>query len=78
MPDTVCRSCRAPIVWSVSERGKRIPLGPEAGTSGTGRFILTPDGLGGTIAVALKADDPQAGLINHFATCPDRDAWRRR
>lgn len=78
-----CRSCHAPVAWVVTERGKKMPLDwapVERTESGQGLFAirLTDDGKIEAIAVtAAWLDDEEPVFTSHFATCPDRDKWRR-
>lgn len=77
---SACRSCSAPIVWAVTENGKRIPLDAEAVVLiPTGAFRLVDGGedFGGSycdVAVSVKAE---ALYVSHFATCPNADAHRK-
>lgn len=70
-----CRSCRAPILWAGSERGKWIPLDrePYVGDSPRGLFVLR-----GEVAIATTPDAfPGERLYrSHFASCPDFERWR--
>lgn len=78
-----CRSCRAPILWSKTEGGKRMPLDPEPVDGGNVALGVPNryDAEGNVIATVLgpleieAADEPL--YVTHFATCPDADRWRR-
>jgi hypothetical protein len=74
-----CRSCRARIVWAVTEAGRRIPLDAEA--SPTGNLAQVEALADGTPVVAFldpEAPEPEAGrYLSHFATCPNAKEWRR-
>jgi hypothetical protein len=73
-----CSSCRAPILWTWTENGKRMPVD----------FAPTLDG---TIAISVGEHEgrrawrsrvAQIGEAvvrrkSHFATCPNADAHRR-
>lgn len=71
MPDA-CRSCRAPIVWARTLKGRRIPLDPEPGPAGN---LVINDG----VAITAPADAP-AGIrfTSHFATCEFAHTHRKR
>jgi hypothetical protein len=64
-----CRSCGAPIEWAtVAASGKAMPFDRP--------IVLQP---------RLALDDPlEVGRVDmerttsHFATCPQRDQWRRQ
>lgn len=69
-----CRSCGAPVVWSEHARtGKRAPLQVDP----TGTFVI-PAGEGYR---SIRTEDVRAGRArysNHYSTCPEAEAWRRR
>lgn len=64
-----CRSCGAEIEWAELTTGKRmpfdriVPLRIHAALFGEGRAV-----------VELETDTSPT----HFATCPDRDQWRKK
>lgn len=74
-----CRSCSAPIVWCVSERGKSMPVNAEPET-------------GGNLAVEARTHGhPLARVVSpahafgrtdlhksHFATCEHAAKWRKK
>ena len=78
----VCRSCKAPIRWAVTEHGNPIPLDLEpadGGTirlagarakGGTPRAVIVPEARRGELAGEL--------YVAHFATCPYADQHRKR
>lgn len=78
---TRCRSCKAPILWARTERGKNMPLdaepyvGPEPG----GLFVLREPDEPKPLAVAVPPgafpDEPH--YRSHFATCPHAADHRR-
>ena len=73
-----CRSCSAPIVWAITQEGRRMPLDAEPAREGN--VLLYPDGT----CRALRADEVIGGAIgehlhrSHFATCPEAAEHRRR
>jgi hypothetical protein len=88
----VCASCKAPVIWAMTENGKRMPVDAEPVESGT---ILLSHRLPAQPPVALvqraaglaklRAEherSPQEGPLrlftSHFATCPHADQHRRR
>lgn len=88
-PVVKCRSCGAPIIWAITERGKRIPLDAEPNNA-KGNMILVPWGksslqTGGAPevtswearVVAPLLDANQTRYMPHHATCPDAKRWRR-
>lgn len=38
-PERKCRSCKAPVFWIITEKGKRMPVNPD----GTSHFSNCPD-----------------------------------
>lgn len=77
-----CRSCRAPIVWTRTEHGKRMPVDARADPSAARstfalRDLTSPEG---PLAVAMTRAQAPAGerlYVSHFATCPDSAQHRR-
>lgn len=73
-----CRSCGSPIIWTVTSKGKRMPVDAEPGPDG----LLTLDTLASGVVVASHASAEQPGLFarerytSHFATCPEAKEWR--
>lgn len=73
-----CRSCHDPIVWAVTEAGKRIPLNAEPVIGGN--MTLT-----GSTARMLSADGQRLAAtmqqprhVAHFVTCPQSGRWRSK
>jgi hypothetical protein len=87
-PD-LCRSCKAPILWSRTMNGKSIPLDYEPNADGN--VVLEPQGarnglletravvLGnGTLELAAAQAGGHTLYMPHHATCPHGMDWRRR
>ena len=78
-----CRSCQAEIVWTVSERGRRMPIDadPYDGDDPRGLFVLRHDPVAGDTPIAVAAPRDafphEPHFRSHFTTCPQRDDWRR-
>ena len=76
-----CRSCGAPVVWTVTHNGKRMPVDAEPVEGGNIR--LRRDG--GSVVAEYPGrehpglfDDPdRARYVSHFATCPESAHWRK-
>lgn len=71
-----CRSCGAGVVFLNTEGGKVAPFEVDA----NGRYVV--DGLrakhvGDPHQLELGAVQP-VRYTSHFATCPQRDEWRRK
>jgi hypothetical protein len=75
-----CRSCRKPIRWALTEKGRRMPLDPDPyeGDDPRGLFVLR-SGDAGPVAVAAPADafPEEPHYRTHFATCPNATRHRR-
>ena len=76
-----CRSCGAPIVWTITERGKRMPIDPQPDPAGN--LTITPDPVGigdGVVPRATFTRDSGDGrrYLSHFTTCPHAAAHRTR
>lgn len=69
-----CRSCGAPVIWTVTERGKRMPVDAEPVWGG--EFVI---GQEGDIVRAIydRRDGDCLRHKSHFATCDQPDKWRR-
>jgi len=78
----VCRSCKAPIRWAVTESERWIPL--DLHPVPAGNLWLVPSRLrqGPPRALVVDPEDRErfAGelYLAHFATCPDANQHRRR
>lgn len=87
-----CRTCDAPIVWTITSNGKRMPVDAEPVVASRG-FRLDEELLDET-QMGFNADDLKPGkdlvatftaapapgekvYLSHFATCPDSDEHRR-
>ena len=57
-----CRGCGAPIVWGLTEAGKKVPLDPPEK-----RYVALRDGRFRIVETWTP----------HFATCSKRDDFRR-
>lgn len=88
MSSRQCRSCGARVVWARTVEGKAVPL--DADRNPAGNIVLLPDrGTGSRLAIYRRKGDPPIDVIlartsdadgpftSHFATCPDRDQWRK-
>jgi len=76
MTERACTGCGAPIIWAVTEKGKRIPLNSPA-VRDTRGFTLTERHDQAPLAHYV-ADARGATLyVSHFASCPKAKEFRR-
>ncbi len=68
MADT-CFSCRAPVVWSRTEKGRAMPLDVDKVSNGNVH-------LAAGVAKYVPAGTGQ--YVSHFVTCPQATKWRKR
>lgn len=69
-----CRGCGKPIVWAVSQMGKKLPLERiKTPIYRIGGDVFDPKGL------ATKLDPVMTGplYISHFATCPQASQFSK-
>lgn len=80
-----CRSCDAPVIFATSITGKQQIL--DATPAGRGTFVLIGRESGEPWALSLSnlsdrareaaRDNDVALYVDHHATCPDVESWRR-
>lgn len=72
-----CKSCRAPIVWATTERGRAIPV--DAEPHADGNLVLVPVDRGVYLARAYQPlfDGKAKRHRSHFATCPNAPEHRK-
>lgn len=73
-----CHSCEAAIIWSLSQRGKRMPFDAEPITDWTdlrGLWVIR-DGVALPATTALPLPEEPV-YKSHFATCPHANQHRR-
>lgn len=76
-----CRSCDAPIIWATSSGGKPMPVDAAITPDGNVELSMQPGLYVGPVATVVPAPtlfDEKPRRKAHFATCPQRDKWRRR
>ena len=79
--ESECHTCHAPIRWVKTQKGKRMPLNPEATRDGCWVFEGDPED---NPPLAIRLDNDAAALYtgekytSHFETCPDARRWSRR
>lgn len=81
---TRCRGCGAEIAFIKTEKGKSMPVDPEAiefiPDNGYSVFVM-PDGSvkrGIVQEEAVKKAEVQIGYRSHFSSCPAADQFHRK
>lgn len=73
---STCTGCGAPILFRFTPNGRRMPLNPEPLTEyAQGAYVL--DGEYGCRPAEPMFDAGKDMLLNHWATCPQRDMFKR-
>ena len=73
-----CRSCDAPIIWTVTTNGKRMPV--DADPIVAARGFRLDDEVEGEAPLAIFTQTPAADerlFVSHFSTCPNAAQHRR-
>lgn len=76
-----CGSCAASVIWTVTHKGRRMPVDAEPVEGGNVR--LRQDGerviaeYPGKEHPGLFDEDDRARYVSHFATCPQAGRWRK-
>jgi hypothetical protein len=77
MPD-LCRSCKAPVIWAITEAGKWTPLNAEPDSRGEWRiFGDTPRAVHAPPERRAELAETGQLFTPHWATCPHADQHRR-
>jgi hypothetical protein len=72
-----CRSCDAPIVWTITTKGKSMPVDADPIRAARGFRLAEHDG---DEVVATFTAAPDAGeklYQSHFAACEQAATWRQ-
>ena len=76
-----CLSCGAAVVWTVTHKGRRMPVDAEPVEDGNIRLRRDGDRVvaeyPGKEHPGLFDEDDRARHVSHFATCPQAQRWRR-
>jgi hypothetical protein len=79
-----CRSCRRPVLWTLTPAGAKAPIDVEPVADGNTLVLqpsaLTPDYLSVVLSGSALEQARQRGRlrINHWASCPDKAEWREK
>jgi hypothetical protein len=71
-----CRACEAPIMFTLTEKGRMLPVNVAPVKDGTGNLRLEHRQAGPPLSFVVK---PGEGThVSHFATCPKAPQFRRK
>lgn len=71
-----CRSCDAPIVWTITAKGKSMPVDADPIIASRGFRLSAHDGDEVVASFTAAPDAGEKLHIAHWATCPYADAHR--
>ena len=79
-----CSKCEAPIIWVITERGKKMPV--DADPTDLGGFVLLERGEDSASPPLATHHTKVSGKVlllsdrhdSHFATCPHADHFRTK
>lgn len=87
-PTDTCRSCGAPIVWTLTVRDRDMPVDAEPVAGGNlqlerivryrGAEPVTTDRIRSTVVKSHLAFGSSDLYLSHFAKCPQASKWRTR
>ena len=75
-----CRSCKEPIIWVRTRKGKRMPM--DEAPDPSGRFVINGEESDGTPTVAWLTETDAEKYTgdtyqSHFKTCPNAGEHRK-
>lgn len=68
-----CRSCGAPIIWTLTQNRKKMPMDAEPIVLERGQYQLRENDDGSVDSYLIRRL-----WISHFATCPESNEWRSK
>jgi hypothetical protein len=75
----LCRSCEAPIIWAVTEKGKPIAIDVKPATDGNVLLIgSVHNPVAHVLANGTAQDSTTVRYRSHWASCPHAASWRKR
>lgn len=83
-----CRSCGAPMIWTTTEKGKKMPVDADPVEAERGFRLVDADGVPVDLSAeaveepltAMFTVNPEPGeqlYVSHFGTCPDAAQHRK-
>jgi hypothetical protein len=73
---STCRSCKALVLWCITDKGKRQPV--DAKPTEAGNLLIERRGTVLYARLAGLFDPPGERFMPHHATCPQADEWRAK
>lgn len=74
-----CRSCECPIVWTITEKGKNMPVDADPVAADRGfRLIDQGDGVPPLARWCARPEEAERIYVSHFGTCEHASAWKGR
>lgn len=74
---STCKGCHAQVLWTQAANGSWMICNPEVilftPGGGTETFV-TPEGK---VVRGKRSAEGQVGYISHWATCPNRDQFKK-
>lgn len=77
MRTSQCRSCKATIIWAMTENDKWMPLDPKTVKVGN-RYRITTSGASGQSLCLRVTEDGVEGHEVHWATCPNAKQHKKK
>ncbi|MER7164520.1 hypothetical protein ABT336_00355 [Micromonospora sp. NPDC000207] len=77
-PTEACRSCKAEVIWAVTERGKTMPVNAEPELGGNVKLTELYGQLTAVVVPAKRVFGRTDLRKSHFVDCPEAAQWRRR
>jgi hypothetical protein len=75
MAEAHCSSCRAPMIWTVTENGRRMPVDAQKVIGGNINLAADP---GGGPPRSIYVGPNLGEYVSHFSTCPQSREFRRK
>lgn len=71
-----CKSCGAPIVWTVTSKGKSMPVDADPVRATRGFRLEEHDGEEVAAVFTAEPDPGERLYVSHFSSCPNADQHR--
>ncbi|MEU7174700.1 MULTISPECIES: hypothetical protein [Micromonospora] len=77
-PTTVCGSCKQPVIWTVTDKSKRMPVDAQPTADGTVALTVAGSQVRSRVVEAKFRFGRRDLHKAHFSSCPQAKTWRRR